>query len=71
MIQYDVYKSPFSKEEEPDHYHAQTVSKGVITYDHILYSREKVRATAASIFPRPGASTRVHTRHIPTDEIIS
>jgi len=64
MIQYDVYKSPFSKEEEPDHYHARAVSKGVITYDHILYSLEKVRATAASIFPGQGVSIRpTHDRY--------
>ena len=35
MIQYDVYKSPSSKEEEPDRYHARAVSKGVITYDQL------------------------------------
>lgn len=94
MIQYEVYKTPSSKEEEPDHYHARAVSKGVITYDqlkknleyassstpgdvseccvaeNILHSRKKVRATAASMFPRLGVSKRVRTRPIPSDEII-
>ncbi|NLI37153.1 MAG: hypothetical protein GX416_11685 [Bacteroidales bacterium] len=32
MIKYDVYKTPSPREEEPDHFHARAVSKGVITY---------------------------------------
>jgi len=79
MIQYDEYKTPSSKEEEPDHFHAQAVSKGVITYDLLkkdleyassatprkdpLLSREGPR-NSSSIFPRPGVSTRcTHDRY--------
>ena len=35
MIKYDVYKTPSPREEEPDHFHARAVSKGVITYDQL------------------------------------
>ena len=38
--------------------------------ENILYSRAKVRTTAASIFPRLEVSTRVRARCIQTDEII-
>ena len=35
MIQYDVYKTPTLKEEEPGPFHAWAVSKGVITYEQL------------------------------------
>lgn len=35
MIQYEVYKTPSPREEEPGHFHARAVSKRVITYDQL------------------------------------